>query len=206
MSLGRHLLWTASRGSRTSVVPQTMLCVSLCVGLQGKSVLCEHAWCRRTRSMATVPSLEFAQRHVSKGITRLSEDIIEKGEGSWITFRSGRTALDFTCGIGVTNLGTSSLSLSAFFAPRFGAECGYLRLGHCHPKVSKAAAEQCLNLVHGQVKRPPCLAPRPSHLSAESDRYRVSWALSAAHRTPALYHAAQIARLVFLRELGLRGS
>jgi acetylornithine/succinyldiaminopimelate/putrescine aminotransferase len=63
--------------------------------------------------MATVPSIEFAQHHVSKGVVRLSEDIIEKGEGSWLTFRSGRTALDFTCGIGVTNLGTSS-SLSAF--------------------------------------------------------------------------------------------
>ena len=63
-------------------------------------------WGRRTRAMATAPSLEFAQRHVSKGVGRLSEDVIEKGEGSWLTFRSGRTALDFTCGIGVTNLGT----------------------------------------------------------------------------------------------------
>lgn len=77
--------------------------------------------------MATAPSVEFGQRHVSKGVGRLSEDVIEKAEGSWVTFRSGRVALDFTCGIGVTNL------------------------GHCHPKVSKAAAEQCLNLVHGQI-------------------------------------------------------
>ena len=58
------------------------------------------------RSMATAPSVEFAQRHVSKGISRLSEDVIEKGEGSWVKLRSGRTVLDFTCGIGVTNLGT----------------------------------------------------------------------------------------------------
>jgi len=49
-----------------------------------------------------------------------------KGEGSWVTMHSGRKLLDFTCGIGVTNL------------------------GHCHPKVSRAAADQCLNLVHGQ--------------------------------------------------------
>lgn len=76
--------------------------------------------------MASAPPIEFAQRHVSKGIARLSEDVIERGEGSWVTLRGGRTVLDFTCGIGVTNL------------------------GHCHPKVSKAAAEQCLNLVHGQ--------------------------------------------------------
>jgi len=57
------------------------------------------------RSMATAPSLEFAQRHVNKGMARLSEDVIVKAEGSWVSFRSGRTALDFTCGIGVTNLG-----------------------------------------------------------------------------------------------------
>ncbi|KAH9032434.1 acetylornithine aminotransferase [Lactarius pseudohatsudake] len=76
--------------------------------------------------MATAPPIEFAQRHVSKGLARLSEDVIERAEGSWVTFRGGRTVLDFTCGIGVTNL------------------------GHCHPKVSKAAAEQCLSLVHGQ--------------------------------------------------------
>jgi 4-aminobutyrate aminotransferase len=25
------------------------------------------------------------------------------------------------------------------------------KLGHCHPKVSKAAADQCVNLVHAQV-------------------------------------------------------
>ncbi|KAH8993500.1 pyridoxal phosphate-dependent transferase [Lactarius akahatsu] len=103
MLLGRQLLRTASRGSRASVVPQAL-----------------------TRSIATAPPIEFAQRHVSKGLARLSEDVIERAEGSWVTFRGGRTVLDFTCGIGVTNL------------------------GHCHPKVSKAAAEQCLNLVHGQ--------------------------------------------------------
>jgi 4-aminobutyrate aminotransferase len=105
--------------------------------------------------MATAPSIEFGQRHVSKGVARLSEDVIERGEGSWVKLRSGRTVLDFTCGIGVTNLGT----LPEFF-PRFGAE-GRRHLGHCHPKVSKAAAEQCLNLVHGQVKYPP---PAPSPL------------------------------------------
>ncbi len=56
--------------------------------------------------MATAPSIEFAQRHVSKGIARLSEDVIERAEGSWVTLRGRGTVLDFTCGIGVTNLGT----------------------------------------------------------------------------------------------------
>ena len=39
----------------------------------------------------------------------------------------GRKYLDFTCGIGVANL------------------------GHCHPAVTKAAQAQVGNLVHGQV-------------------------------------------------------
>ncbi|KAH7916583.1 acetylornithine aminotransferase [Hygrophoropsis aurantiaca] len=49
-----------------------------------------------------------------------------KGEGSYVSFEDGRRMLDFSCGIGVTNL------------------------GHCHPKVSKAAADQCMNIVHAQ--------------------------------------------------------
>ena len=50
-----------------------------------------------------------------------------KGDGSYVDYSDGRRFLDFTCGIGVTNL------------------------GHAHPKVSGAAAEQCMNLVHSQV-------------------------------------------------------
>ncbi|KAI0266995.1 acetylornithine aminotransferase [Gloeopeniophorella convolvens] len=100
MSLGQKLLRTASRSARTTPP---------------------------TRTMATAPPLvDFAQRHVTKGLNRITEDVFAKGEGSWVTMQSGRRLLDFTCGIGVTNL------------------------GHCHPKVSKAAADQCLSLVHGQ--------------------------------------------------------
>ncbi|TCD60161.1 hypothetical protein EIP91_010632 [Steccherinum ochraceum] len=70
--------------------------------------------------------VDFGRRHVTKGIGRQVEAVIEKGEGSYLTLGDGRKMLDFTCGIAVTNL------------------------GHCHPKVSAAAAEQCLKLVHGQ--------------------------------------------------------
>ncbi|KAI0067160.1 acetylornithine aminotransferase [Artomyces pyxidatus] len=79
------------------------------------------------RGVATATELtRFGQRYVNKGLSRLVEDVFDKGEGSWLTMKSGRRVLDFTCGIGVTNL------------------------GHCHPKVSKAAADQCMALVHGQ--------------------------------------------------------
>ena len=38
----------------------------------------------------------------------MTEGIMIKGSGSYVTYDDGRTFLDFTCGIGVTNLGTSS--------------------------------------------------------------------------------------------------
>jgi len=80
------------------------------------------------RGMATSSDdlVGFGQRHVTAGIGRLTEAVMSKGEGSYLSFEDGRRLLDFSAGIGVTNL------------------------GHCHPKVSKAAADQCANLVHGQ--------------------------------------------------------
>lgn len=70
---------------------------------------------------------EFGIKHVAKGIGRLSTEILESGAGSYVTTTEGRKMLDFTSGIGVTNL------------------------GHCHPAVTKAAQAQVGKLVHGQV-------------------------------------------------------
>ncbi|KAF7793903.1 hypothetical protein EIP86_005025 [Pleurotus ostreatoroseus] len=70
--------------------------------------------------------VEFGQKHVTKGVGRIVEGVMTKGEGSYVTFGDGKKFLDFTCGIGVTNL------------------------GHCHPKVSAAAAKQCMEVVHAQ--------------------------------------------------------
>jgi 4-aminobutyrate aminotransferase len=70
---------------------------------------------------------QFGIQHVAKGIGRLSTEVLESGAGSYVTTTEGRKMLDFTCGIGVTNL------------------------GHCHPAVTKAAQEQVGKLVHGQV-------------------------------------------------------
>lgn len=70
---------------------------------------------------------QFGTKHVAKGIGRLATDIIESGSGSYITMVGGRKMLDFTCGIGVANL------------------------GHCHPAVTKAAQSQLGKLVHGQI-------------------------------------------------------
>jgi 4-aminobutyrate aminotransferase len=70
---------------------------------------------------------QFGTKHVAKGISRLSQEVLVEGKGSYVTTVEGRKFLDFTAGIGVTNL------------------------GHCHPAVTKAAQEQVGKLVHGQV-------------------------------------------------------
>ncbi|KAL2059756.1 hypothetical protein VTL71DRAFT_10140 [Oculimacula yallundae] len=70
---------------------------------------------------------QFGTRHIAKGIGRLSTEVLESGSGSYVTTTSGRRMLDFTSGIGVTNL------------------------GHCHPGVTAAAQAQVGKLVHGQV-------------------------------------------------------
>lgn len=70
---------------------------------------------------------QFGVKHVAKGVGRLVTDVIESGSGSYVTMVGGRKYLDFTSGIGVTNL------------------------GHCHPAVTKAAQAQVGTLVHGQI-------------------------------------------------------
>jgi len=70
---------------------------------------------------------QFGTKHIAKGIGRLTSDVFETGAGSYVTTTEGRKYLDFTCGIGVTNL------------------------GHCHPAVNKAVHAQVDKLIHGQV-------------------------------------------------------
>ncbi|KAJ7810782.1 acetylornithine aminotransferase [Mycena olivaceomarginata] len=65
-------------------------------------------------------------RNVTNGLARITEGIMTSGKGSYVEYDDGRKMLDFTCGYGVTSL------------------------GHCHPKISKAAADQCMNIVHAQ--------------------------------------------------------
>lgn len=49
--------------------------------------------------------LQIGDKHVTKGLGRLTEAIIANGDGSYLTLHDGRKMLDFTCGIGVTSLG-----------------------------------------------------------------------------------------------------
>lgn len=51
---------------------------------------------------------QFGTKHVAKGIGRLTQEVLESGSGSYVTTVEGRRMLDFTSGIGVTNLGRKS--------------------------------------------------------------------------------------------------
>jgi 4-aminobutyrate aminotransferase len=70
----------------------------------------------------------FANRqYLSPVWARYTDILVERGEGAWLYAVDGRSYLDFTCGIGVTNT------------------------GHCHPRVVAAIREQAGLLLHGQA-------------------------------------------------------
>lgn len=82
---------------------------------------------RPTMPAASFDAAAFGETHITKGIGRLSKHVFEDGKGCWITTDKGVKLLDMTAGIGVCNL------------------------GHCHPKVTEAAAKQCGKITHAQV-------------------------------------------------------
>jgi 4-aminobutyrate aminotransferase len=65
--------------------------------------------------------------HISPVWSRITNIVVERGEGAYIYDVDGNQYLDFSCGIGVTNT------------------------GHCHPEVVKAAKEQVGKIIHAQV-------------------------------------------------------
>jgi 4-aminobutyrate aminotransferase-like enzyme len=60
------------------------------------------------RSVASLSSLvDFGNLHVTKGLPKLVNGIVKSGKGSYVQMEDGRQFLDFTCGIGVVNLGVN---------------------------------------------------------------------------------------------------
>src|SRR5690606_27278170 len=59
--------------------------------------------------------------------SRITDIIVDRGEGAYLYDVQGRRYLDFTCGIAVTNT------------------------GHCHPRVVEAIREQAGKIIHAQV-------------------------------------------------------
>jgi 4-aminobutyrate aminotransferase len=75
-------------------------------------------------------------QHIAPVWYRITDILVERGEGAYVFDTDGNRYLDFTSGIGVTNT------------------------GHCHPRVVEAAREQVGKLIHGQVNivyHPPLL-------------------------------------------------
>lgn len=48
---------------------------------------------------------QFGRDHIAHGLGRMRDEVVVKGEGLKLTTAEGREYLDFTAGIGVTNLG-----------------------------------------------------------------------------------------------------
>jgi 4-aminobutyrate aminotransferase len=69
----------------------------------------------------------MGKQHLARGVGRMADIVMKRGQGSWIWTADNRKLLDFTSGIAVTNL------------------------GHCHPRVVEAAQKQVATLVHAQV-------------------------------------------------------
>jgi len=57
---------------------------------------------------------------------RITNLVVERGEGSWLITRDGERYLDYSAGIGVTNT------------------------GHAHPRVVAAIQEQASKIIHAQ--------------------------------------------------------
>jgi 4-aminobutyrate aminotransferase len=85
-------------------------------------------------SIATL--LEKDRELMSPAFSRSSNLVVDTAEGAWLHTRDGRSVLDFTCGIGVTNL------------------------GHRHPAVVRAVHEQVDRLWHvsGTAHHPQLVA------------------------------------------------
>ncbi len=66
-------------------------------------------------------------QHISPVWSRITDIVVERGEGAYIFDVNGDRYLDFTSGIGVTNT------------------------GHCHPRVVEAAREQVGKIIHAQI-------------------------------------------------------
>jgi 4-aminobutyrate aminotransferase len=66
-------------------------------------------------------------QHISPVWSRVTNIMVERGEGAYLYDVDGERYLDFTCGIGVTNT------------------------GHCHPRIVQAAREQVGKMIHAQV-------------------------------------------------------
>ncbi|KAG6856247.1 hypothetical protein H0H87_006106 [Tephrocybe sp. NHM501043] len=64
----------------------------------------------------------LGNKHVTRGLGRLTEGILARGQGSYVEYEDGKKLLDFSTGIGVTCLVVPHASLDSFFFWNSGSE------------------------------------------------------------------------------------
>ena len=80
-----------------------------------------------TVTPSTAPAASLPDRSVVPAVwSRITNLVVDRGEGSWLVTTDGDRYLDYTSGIGVTNT------------------------GHAHPRVVAAVQAQAAKLLHGQ--------------------------------------------------------
>jgi len=82
---------------------------------------------RTVRTFANLKGYQHYKERLTPGIGRSVNLLLAEGKGSYLFDAEGKKYLDFTCGIGVTNL------------------------GHSHPRLVKVVQNQAAKLWHGQV-------------------------------------------------------
>lgn len=95
-------------GRPTGHVSSLYLCRSLVAEITSRRSFFQHGERYMSSSILPPSTLnDFGKKHVTKGLARISDGIMVKGKGSYVEYLDGKKMLDFTCGIGVTNLGMS---------------------------------------------------------------------------------------------------
>lgn len=115
--------------------------------------------CRLNNSRGIATSAEelnaFGKHHVTRGLGRITEGVVTKQSGSYVEFMDGRKMLDFTCGIGVTNLGACS---------RFGAPPSLFTLARTLSSKGQQSCERAVPDRRSCPGRPSALTSTPSDI------------------------------------------
>ena len=121
----------------------------------------------------------FGAKHVTKGLGRITEGIMTKGEGSYVVYDDGRRVLDFTCGIGVTNLGKLYLLLGDGLMPATWG-WGFCGLYNSRPFLDEPIYTQAAMLTVRTLERPlfldvPPYSSSPLHVMEISSSRASLW-------------------------------
>ena len=123
-----------NNSSQCFVHAYTSLCRTLRASLNSEFHTSRPTGALTTNSNPPEELHDFGVRHVTKGLGRITNGIMVKGDGSYVEYDDGKRMLDFTCGIGVTNLGEWVVTLAGEFRTIVHSNCQ--RCGGCQDPAS----------------------------------------------------------------------